>query len=153
MPYIIWENISKVEVRNVGCKWGNRWERIFFTCFPFSVRQIHRLMVNGFAPWQMNTHSPNTFLLLSWWAWATLAGTPWAEVSFGERAISGYNYQVATDKAITDSRHNDTPVRSWRWGQLREIPGGVRFSWCWFAVSHLVTSRAYMHISRGVEDK
>lgn len=35
-----------------------------------------------------------------------------SEVIFGERAISGYNYQIATDKAITDSRHNDTPVRS-----------------------------------------
>ena len=30
----------------------------------------------------------------------------------GERQLSGYNYRIATDKAITDSRHNDTPVQS-----------------------------------------
>lgn len=29
-----------------------------------------------------------------------------------EREIPGYNYQFATDKAITGSRDNDTPVQS-----------------------------------------
>ena len=31
---------------------------------------------------------------------------------FRERKIPGYNYQFATDKAITGSRDNDTPVQS-----------------------------------------
>jgi len=31
---------------------------------------------------------------------------------FKERKIPGYNYQFATDKAITGSRDNDTPVQS-----------------------------------------
>ena len=29
-----------------------------------------------------------------------------------ERKISGYNCQIASDRAMTDNRHNDTPVRS-----------------------------------------
>ena len=31
---------------------------------------------------------------------------------FRERKIPGYNYQFATDKVITGSRDNDTPVQS-----------------------------------------
>jgi hypothetical protein len=29
-----------------------------------------------------------------------------------ERKISGYNCQIASGRAMTDNRHNDTPVRS-----------------------------------------
>ena len=31
---------------------------------------------------------------------------------FEERRIPGYNCRIAIDKAITDNRHNDTPVWS-----------------------------------------
>lgn len=42
-----------------------------------------------------------------------------------EREISGYKYQVATDKAITGSRHNGTPVQS----QVeRKYPLGIKAS-------------------------
>lgn len=33
-------------------------------------------------------------------------------LSFREREMSGYGYQTATDRAMTDNRDNDTPVRS-----------------------------------------
>ena len=43
--------------------------------------------------------------------------------SFKERKIPGYNCQLATDKAITGSRDNDTPVQS----QVeRKYPSGVK---------------------------
>ena len=42
---------------------------------------------------------------------------------FRERKIPGYNYQFATDKAITGSRDNDTPVQS----QVeRKCPLGIK---------------------------
>lgn len=44
---------------------------------------------------------------------------------FRERKISGYNYQVATDKAITGSRDNDTPVQS---QAERKYPLGIKAS-------------------------
>ena len=48
-----------------------------------------------------------------------------------EREISGYKYQVATDRAITGSRHNGTPVQSYSRAlkasqQMRAAPGDPR---------------------------
>ena len=67
-----------------------------------------------------------------------------------ERETVGYNCRTATGMAMTGngaillSSHRLT-----QWGQLGEILGGVKFPWCWYAASRLMTS----HANRGVEDK
>jgi hypothetical protein len=64
-----------------------------------SVSHINRYAIHGLG--KDSEIPPVYFLLVS----VCIAQTV-------ERKISGYNCQIASGRAMTDNRHNDTPVRS-----------------------------------------